>query len=224
MVDFTKEERAIIDDSITYYRTSTFPDYKLDKNDPDTILNAMEHAHTKGQVISPTNIRAHAIWRAVQRKLGVEVEEPEERQKRLAKERYEKRHGILLEAKKKEAAEAHEIANAKDDEVKKVEVELETLKAEDAGVARAVAEAQKEKLEAEQKAQAALEEINRLNAELKKANQRAKELDNSKGAIEELAKNEKADVQKVVSVPEIDEKSLEEKSIEELVEELTKPE
>lgn len=221
MVDFTKEERALIDDSITYYRMTTFPDYQLDKNDPDTILNAMEHAHNKGQVISPTNIRAHAIWRAVQRKLGVDVEEPEERQKRLAKERYEKRLGILLEAKKKEAEDAKETYEKKEADVKKVEIDLETVKAEDAGVAKAVAEANAKAMEAKQKADA---EIARLTAELKKQTQKAKELGNSKGAIEELAKNEKADVKKIVSVPVIDEKSLEEKSIEELVEELTKPE
>ena len=222
VVEYTKEERKLIDGCMAFFRAKTFPDYQLDRDDPDTILEAIDFAHDKGQVIPPTNTYAHEIMRSIERKCGREVEEPEERQKRLARERYEKRHNIILEAKKKEAEEKLEELKEKETEVKELEIQLAQAKAEDEGVAKAVAEAQKEKLEAEQKAKEAEAEIARLKAQLEQEKQKAKELTNAKDVIEELAKGEGAEV--IENAKPSEEKNLEKKSIAELVDELTKPE
>ena len=236
---YTKKERNLINNSINFYRAKTFPDYQLDRNDKNTILEAIEFAHDKGRIIAPTDKHAHALMRSIQRKCGMEVEEPEDRQKRLARERIAVSRGIILEVAKKDAEEKLEIAEEAQEEVKKVEVQLAQAKAEDEGIAKAVAEAQKETLEAQQKAKEAEEEMAKLKAELAKEKQRAKDLEDAKVykviqkySAEQLAKeqnakleaNMKGAVQEVAEIKEAEEKSLEDKSIEEIVDELTKSE
>ncbi|GAF81555.1 unnamed protein product, partial [marine sediment metagenome] len=186
MVDYSEEEKALLDKCIGYYKGKVIPDENIDRNDPRLHIAAVDYCHSYGQFVRTA--KQHDLKDSILEKNGVAVESDEVRQIRLAKERLQKISDkridklATIEAEKKaELQKAIEAKEAAKQKIKDAEARHKAISSKEA---RAKAAQQKAETIAKEQA----DEIKRLKAKLEKK----KDVDYLAEAAAELAKGEEA--------------------------------
>lgn len=228
MVDYTIEERKLLNFCIPYFRKEIMPDTPI-ADIP--VIDAMEFCHQIGRFVKGK--RSHQLMNSIFEKNGMEVESNEKRQLRLAagrKERiFAKRQGAIDELEVQKEKELAEIRARKALLSEKILAGKQAIMTVSDREERAIKLAK----EANERTKKAEEELSAIKKEMAKAKtNRENNKKKLKDAAAELAKGEKASVVKEppadvtpkeppteIVEPEVPK---EEKSIDELIEDLGK--
>jgi len=197
MVEYSTEEKALVENCLNFYKKREFPEATIDRNDPKNHITALEYCHLKGEFIK--TLKTHDLLYSILAKNGIETESNEARQARLAKERAEVIRAKRVELRKAAVEEAEKQVKTKKEDLEKEKKAIADLVAKEKGINRKEAMAKKAQLEAERLAKEKDEEIEKLKALLQqKENEKA--LAEASG---ELAKEEEATIEpeKIIKEP-----------------------
>jgi len=219
IIDYTVEEQILLDKCFMSYKVAFSPDGKLDIKDVKVIVAALDYSHVKA--IHIKNPRDHVLMFSILDKNGIKQETPQARQARLKTERQEKIAQMNIERIAEQEEEAKKqvaiITKQKEDALKRVDL----AKQEQA----ALSVREQSSLKRAEEAEAAVKQLSAQFESFKAEMLNSKEIKDTKEVVKKLEKAEPAVVKDAKAVNKtipIEDNPVEEKSIQELMDEINK--